>query len=143
MGVRRRPARARFWQLAGDQCGGAAIEFAILAPVLFTILLGSIDMGRMFYVRQSLGYAAQQAARYYALNPASATSAVTTFLRGQMMGGMGAGISVAYADTANCNANSAVTCTTISATYSFSFIVGYLSLGTKTLLAKAEAVRLQ
>ena len=37
---------------------------------------------------------------------------------------------------------SSVTCTLISATYSFTFIAGYLGLGTKTLQAKAQAVRI-
>ena len=50
----------RLWAaLGGDRRGGAVIEFAILAPVLFTILLGIIEMGRMFYVRQSLEYATE------------------------------------------------------------------------------------
>lgn len=112
-----------------------------MAPLLFTLLLGTIDIGRMFYVRQGLEYATEQAARYYALNPTAATSAVTTYLRGQMPGGMGPAVNVGYADTVNCNANSSVTCTMISATYGFNFVAGYLGLGSKTLLARAQAVR--
>ena len=128
-------------RLAGDARGGAFVEFAVLAPFLFTLILGGIDVGRMFYVRQSLEYATEQAARYYMMNSTSATSTVTTYLQGQMAGGMGSGISVAYADTTSCNANASVTCTSITATYSFTFVAGYLGLGTKTLRARAQAVR--
>jgi len=129
------------FRLARDSKGGAILEFAVLAPVLLTLILGGVDVGRMFYVRQSLEYATEQAARYYMMNSTAATSAVTTYLQGQMVGGMGSGISVAYADTTSCNANPSVTCTTITATYPFAFVAGYLGLGTKTLRARAQAVR--
>ncbi len=129
-------------RLLGERGGGAIIEFAILGPVLFTMILGAIDVGRMFYVRQSLEYATEQASRYFSLNPTSATSTITTYLQSQMVGGMGPNISVAYTDTASCNGNAAVTCTMISATYTFTFIAGYLGLGSKTLQAKSQSVRL-
>jgi Flp pilus assembly protein TadG len=127
--------------LRRDRRGGAAIEFAILAPVLFAILLGLVEMGRMFYVRQTLEYATEQAARYYMLNATSASSTVTTYLQGQMAGGMGSNVSVAYADTANCNGNASVTCTTITASYTFTFVAAVLGLGSITMNAKAQAVR--
>ena len=127
--------------LFADRRGGAGIEFALLAPALFALVLGTIDVGRMFYVRQGLEYATEQAARYYALNPNNATSDITSYLQGQMAGGMGASVSVAYTDTASCNSKANITCTLISATYTFNFIVGYLGLGSKTLRAKAQAVR--
>jgi Flp pilus assembly protein TadG len=127
--------------LIADRRGTAALEFAIVAPLLCTIVLGAVDVGRMFYIRQGLEYATEQAARYFAINPNVATSSVTTYLQSQMAGGMGSSISVSYSDTTNCNGKANVTCTMISATYSFSFIAGYLGLGNKTLQAKAQAVR--
>ena len=128
--------------LIADRRGGAAIEFAVIGPLLCTMMLGAVDVGRMFYVRQNLEYATEQAARYFMLNPAAATSAVTTYLQGQMTGAPGTSVSVDYTDTANCNGNTSVTCTMISATYTFTFIAGYLGLGSKTLQAKAQAVRI-
>jgi len=128
-------------RLLGDRRGGAIVEYAVTAPFLFTLLLGSVDVGRMFYVRQGLEYATEQAARYYMLNPTIASSSVTTYLQGQMPGGMGSSVTVSYTDTANCNSMSTVTCTKIQASYSFTFIAGYLGLGTKTLTASAQSVR--
>jgi Flp pilus assembly protein TadG len=136
--MRAKPVRTA---LFADRRGGAAIEFALVAPLLFTLVLGAVDVGRMFYVRQGLEYATEQAARYYALNPNNATSDITSYLQGQMASAMGASVSVAYTDTASCNSKANVTCTMISATYTFNFIVGYLGLGSKTLRAKAQAVR--
>jgi Flp pilus assembly protein TadG len=129
-------------RVVGDQRGTSILEFALIAPVLLTMTIGAVDFGRMFYVRQGLEYATEEAARYYMLNPSAATSTVTTELHNKMPGGMGPSVSVAYADTTNCNANSSVTCTTIIATYSFSFLVGYLGTGARTLRATAQAVRL-
>jgi len=130
-----------FSRIVRNRRGNAVIEFAILAPVLFTMVLGALDFGRMFYVRQGLEYATEQAARYYMMNTTAQQSAVTTYLKGLMVGGLGNSVSVAYTDTTNCNAQSSVTCTRIAASYSFTFIVGFLGLGTKTLTATAQTVR--
>lgn len=132
---------SRFARLLANERGGAIVEYAMTAPFLFTLLLGSVDVGRMFYVRQGLEYATEQAARYYMLNPTAASSTVTTYLQSQMPGGMGSSVSVAYTDTTNCNSMSSVTCTKIQATFSFTFIAQYLGLGSKTLTATAQAVR--
>jgi Flp pilus assembly protein TadG len=129
-------------EVFSDRRGGAVLEFAVVGPLLLTMVLGAVDVGRMFYVRQNLEYATEEAARYFMLNPTSTTSAVTSYLQGKMLGGVGSGISVSYTDTANCNGNSSVTCTMVSATYTFTFIAGYLGLGTKTLRANAQAVRI-
>lgn len=143
MGIGQKECRpAQLSRLADDRSGVSILEFALVAPLLLTMTLGAVDVGRMFYVRQGLEYATEEAARYYMLNPSAATSSVTTELRNKMPGGMGPSVNVAYADTTNCNSNSSVTCTTITATYSFSFLVGYLGTDAKTLRATAQAVRL-
>lgn len=132
---------SRLRSLCSDGRGGALVELAITLPILMAILLGIVDFGRLFYVRQSLEYATEEAARYYMLNPSTASSSVTSYLQGKMAGGMGSGITVSYADTANCNGTSSVTCTLITANYTFNFATSYLGLGSTTLTAKAQAVR--
>jgi len=126
--------------LSADLRGVAAIEFAIVAPVLFTLLLGTLDVGRMFYVGQGLQNATQQAARYYTLNKSLDTSTITSYLQSVMVGGLGGSVNVAYNPTSSCNGNASLTCTTITATYVFTFAAGYLGLGTKTITATSEAV---
>jgi len=128
-------------RLVSDLRGNAVIEFGILAPVLFTMLLGGVEFGRMFYVRHGLEGATEAAARYYMLNPGFTQSAVTTYLRSQMLGGMGSDIAVGYVDTTTCNSNTNATCTMITATYTFTFVATYLGLGTRTMTAKSQTVR--
>jgi len=112
-----------------------------LRDVLFGILLGIGGVGRMFYVRHALEYATEQAARYYMLNPTTDSGSVTTYLQGQMVGGMGSGVTTDYVDTTNCNGNASVTCTTITASYNFNFVAAFLGLSNFVMHAKAQAVR--
>jgi Flp pilus assembly protein TadG len=132
---------AKLGALRSDRRGGALIEFAVVFPLLMAMMLGLVDFGRMFYVRQSLEFATEEAARYYMLNPTVASSTVTTYLQGKMAGGMGSGITVSYADTPSCNGNNSVTCTLITARYTFSFATTYLGFSNTILTAKAQAVR--
>src|SRR3954466_8851160 len=108
--------------LRRDIAGAAILEFTLLAPLLLSMLLGIVEIGRMFYMRQALEYATEEAARYYMLHPTAASSTVTTYLQGQMGRGMGSDVSVVDSDTASCNSNSTVTCTAITATYTFTFV---------------------
>jgi Flp pilus assembly protein TadG len=129
---------------AGDRRGGAIVEFAMIAPLLLTLVVGCIDFGYMFYVRQALEYATEQSGRYYMLNPSSAQSTVTGYLKGLLPGGstgaLASAVNISYADTASCNGNGSVTCTTITTTYVFQF-AGYNPLGATTLRATTQAVR--
>lgn len=43
--------------------GAAAVEFAIVAPLLILILLGLVDFGRMFFVQINLAGASREGAR--------------------------------------------------------------------------------
>ncbi len=133
----------RFRRLWSDRRGVAAIEFAIVAPVFIGLMLGAVEFGRMFYVRQSMEYAIEQAARYYSLNPGTSTTDVTSKLTGYLPSGIAASVTVSYADATSCNANTHVTCTTVSATYPFSFAQSYLGFRPTTLTATSQAIRQQ
>lgn len=43
--------------------GVAAVEFALVVPVLIALLFGTIEWGRYFYVRESVVHAAREGAR--------------------------------------------------------------------------------
>jgi Flp pilus assembly protein TadG len=48
--------------------GVAAVEFAIVAPVFFLLVLGMIEVGRMIMVKQIITNAAREGARYAVLD---------------------------------------------------------------------------
>lgn len=53
----------RFASFRRDRRGIAAVEFAILAPVMILLIAGSIEAGHLFMVRNTLEGAVSQAAR--------------------------------------------------------------------------------
>ncbi len=70
--------------------GIAATEFALISPVLFTLLFGMFDIGHTLYVRSVLQGAMQKAARDSTLQSASGTSAtarnaIDTAVRNQVL----------------------------------------------------------
>ena len=55
--------RRRLSQLCRDQRGVAAVEFAIIAPVFFALLLGIVDVGRYMWTLNTMQYAIDDAVR--------------------------------------------------------------------------------
>jgi len=70
-----------------------------------------------------------------------AAHAPLSFLQGQMAGGMGTGVTVDYVDTTSCNGNATVTCTAITANYTFTFVAAFLGFSTLAMHAKAQVIR--
>ena len=64
-------------RLRRNRSGAVAIEFAFIAPVLFAIILGTIDLGRFAWTLSTVQMAADEAARQGAVQN-KATSAVQT-----------------------------------------------------------------
>lgn len=68
--------------------GTSAIEFALVAPVVFLLLFGIVEFGRLVWTQTALQYAAQAAARCAALGlPACATADKTqSYAASQVLG---------------------------------------------------------
>ena len=48
--------------------GQALVEFALLLPILLVLILGAMDLGRVFYVKTILTNAAREGANYLSRN---------------------------------------------------------------------------
>jgi len=79
-----RRVRPRLWT---EDHGAAAVEFALVLPVLFLLLWGIVDIGRAFYTLNNLASAVREGARRAAVmatdpttgtNPATVRSTVTS-----------------------------------------------------------------
>ncbi len=55
--------RRRLSQLRRDQRGVAAVEFAMIAPIFFGLLIGIIDVGRYMWTLNTIQYAIDEAVR--------------------------------------------------------------------------------
>lgn len=58
--------------------GAAAVEFALVAMLLVTLLLGIADFGWIFFQQGTLAGAAREGARYYAIHHTDATAIADT-----------------------------------------------------------------
>ncbi|TKJ20692.1 hypothetical protein A6V29_08340 [Blastococcus sp. CCUG 61487] len=70
-------------RLLGER-GAAAVEFALIAPVLLLLLLGIVEFSKAFHDQASLSAAAREGARAMALGntPAEARAAVRSAANG-------------------------------------------------------------
>jgi Flp pilus assembly protein TadG len=77
----------RFRRSGGDQ-GSAAVEFALVLPVLMLILFGIIDFGRMLHARIVLSQAAHEGARTAAILDEAAADNTIDAVLGSMVDGL-------------------------------------------------------
>lgn len=107
--MRRRQARR-----APRDRGAAAVEFALLLPLLMLLVFGIVDFGRALNAQITLTQAAREGARMAALgeaNVVSGTQAAAT------------GLSPVNVTVTACPANAnQTTAASVTASYSFSFI---------------------
>jgi Flp pilus assembly protein TadG len=61
--------------------GTVAIEFAIVGLIFFALLLGSIELGRVMWMRSSLQFAAEETARWVLVRPKASTTEIEEFAR--------------------------------------------------------------
>ena len=72
----------RSHSLARDNRGNAAVEFALLMPILLLLLSGLIDFGRAFFTSMELENAARAGAQYGFINGADDLSQIEATVRG-------------------------------------------------------------
>lgn len=70
--------RAFFQRLRKAQDGAAILEFAMIVPVLFTLLLATLNLGIYFWAQNSLDNAIDEAARKAAIYPTPSDSELTS-----------------------------------------------------------------
>ena len=99
-------------RLARNDSGAAFIEFAIAGPIVILALIGCIEFGRYFWIRNTLEYAVEEAGRYAILNKTASSTDIQTQVRNKVMGVTPSSISVAVVDATGSN----VTYRTITAT---------------------------
>lgn len=68
----------RIRRLVKDKRGIAAVEFALVLPVLLLLIFGIIEMGSAWYYRQMMVNASREGARLGALSSTTGTSDVTS-----------------------------------------------------------------
>ena len=122
-------------RIASNQSGTAFIEFAIAGPVVILALIGCIEFGRYFWIRNTLEYAVEEAGRYAILNKDASQTDIQTQVRNRVMGVTPSTITVAVVTAAGSN----VTYKTITATSpNISLVGGLLPVASLKLSAQTR-----
>lgn len=61
-----------------EEGGAAAIEFAFASIAILTCIVGAIEFGRYFYIKNTLDYVVSEAGRYAITNPSASDSAISS-----------------------------------------------------------------
>jgi len=94
-------------RLLREQRGTAAVEFAILLPVLCALILGMIDYGYFFFLNSTVVNAAREGARAGVVITTNATDAENT----------AEAVATRYLAAANIGIGGCLNCATVVATY--------------------------
>jgi Flp pilus assembly protein TadG len=149
MTMPRRPTHAvmdllkRLWRASS---GSAAVEFALILPVMLLFTFGTFEFGRYFWTQNALQYAVEQTARQSIVTPPStcATSAANSALVTANLVGLSAdSVTVTLESATNAGSGLATppkSCN-ISATYHFDFL-GYLGLSGFNSIVRGNVVGL-
>lgn len=106
--------------------GATAVEFALVAPVFLMFVLGLMDLGRLFYIKNLMQYAVGQSARYVVVNPTITQSALETYAQSQVSSMFG---DITFtADVPGTDVVGSVSYRTISASYTFNYMLPLVTL---------------
>lgn len=73
IGATRRLLRA----IRREDKGSVSIEFAVSSIIVLTCIVGALEFGRYFYIKNKLDYVVSEAGRYAMTNPTASDSAIT------------------------------------------------------------------
>ncbi|HEY9163605.1 MAG TPA: TadE/TadG family type IV pilus assembly protein [Magnetovibrio sp.] len=107
--------------------GATAVEFALVAPVFLLFVLGIIDLGRLFYVKNIMQYAVEQTARYAMVHPTASQVSLETYAENQAES-LFSGITF-IADAPGTDVVGGVNYRSITATYTFSYMMPLITVG--------------
>lgn len=111
--------------------GSVAVEFAITVPFFLIVLVGITDFARLYFAKSTMQFAVEETSRYAMVNPTVSTSALVAYAEGK--GGAVSGITF----TAASSTSGGINFRTITATYTYTYLMPILPLGTIPLSAQS------
>ncbi len=123
-----------------DLRGTAVIEFAFVAPVLFVLTIGTIDVGRLVWSASMLHHMAREATRYASVRGADANSPVSeadieTYVKNRLIGIAANEVNVTTTWTPNNNPGGTIQ---VQLDYTYAFLIGSL-VGLDPLAIEGES----
>jgi len=128
-------ALVSFRRFALNSTGSVAVEFALLLPVYIAFIFGVIEFGRMIWIRNSMEFAVESAARYGAITSGATEASIESQAPNYLIGVSSTGITF-NADLTNASY------VTVNATYNFTTLIStYVPIPATTLSVTATFAR--
>jgi Flp pilus assembly protein TadG len=129
----------RVRQLVADLCGATMVETAIVLPVFLLLIFGVIEGGALMFAQLTLDNAVATAARCAAINTTlcGTQANIQSYTVSQAVGLPN--LTTAMVNATACSGNTGNTVTTVSATYTFTSMVGNYVPYINSLTLKAAA----
>lgn len=106
----------RIARLRTAEDGSSAVEFALVAPILVSLIFGVFEFGRAIWTQGMLDYAVEQASRCASVNATTCgSSSATATYASQQTSPLNLPASVFTASTGSCG-------NLVSASYAFKFV---------------------
>lgn len=113
--------------------GAAALEFALVLPILIMLVMGIAEFSRAYHAKEKLQYAVREGARELALSHDTTAAANVTVDRA---GGLNPALTTAGVTAAGCTGSVTPTSTaTVTATYSLAYHIPLWGSGNWALTA--------
>jgi Flp pilus assembly protein TadG len=117
---RRRFASPRYM---GDRSGGAALEFALLGPVVLMFLIGFFQVAWAMYCASTVRYALHNGARALVLNPSMSQSDFQTLVKNSVTPLAAEDVSVTLDKT---SAGTTLQLSQATATYTYKIVIPFM-----------------
>ena len=121
------------FRVHSDERGAAALEFALVLPMLIMLVMGIAEFSRAYHAKEKLQYAVREGARELAINKTSATAISVTVDRA---GGLNPALTSAGVTASGCTgAITATSTATVTATYTLAYHIPLWGSGNWSLSA--------
>ncbi len=117
------------------QFGQSVVELALMLPLLILILVGVLDLARIYQAQVTITNAAREGARYAAIHPSSASAVQTRTAQEASTGGISP-VTVTLLGLGQ----GAGTPVTVTVQYNFPMLTTYMFAGVSNIPIQASAV---
>jgi len=128
--------RTMMRRLRMDRRGATAVEFALLAPVFLLMFFGVFEVGRAMWIKSSMQFAVEEAARYAMVNTSATTTTVATYAQTRFTDSGQSSTGVTFAATQDTTGG--VTFVSITATTTFTTLIDLVTFTNVTMTAKSR-----
>lgn len=122
-------------KLLGDRRGSTAIEFALILPIMATMMIGAMELGRYFLAYSSISSATEQLARYTMIQPNASSSELTTQFQGYLAGDS---TDVVLTFSTEVDAVTGLTFQVVDVALPHEAIIPFIDMGTMTIRSRVR-----